>query len=186
MTILSNTKTVQWILLLLFTPLLVGFIIWLFFYSTFFANVPPIISLRNWYRETSQRITKVNSQEEETLPPTSMQAVERLSTGEYVYEFSGKLDSVNWTTARISLLDQYQEPYVFTLNDEVLSRDESQLVNIEKSKQVPSASIVVRWRDRRSLQQIINEHKKNPLSPINKESFDLYSLSLFLNLNETQ
>lgn len=179
----SDKKSGLNILVYLLFGACVVFVFWIVFYSNFFANLSLIIPLRNWYQKTIWQVQSIGSSEKEILPPENINVVEKLNTGEYVYQFSGSLSSVNWEIGKISLFDKDKNIYTFSLNNEVLSRDDAQKRNVDKSKEVASSSIVVKWKDSRSLQQILTEHGKNPQVPINDPG-SLLNFSLFLNLNE--
>jgi len=132
-----------------------GGVFWLLFYSTYAANAPSVIVLRNWYQRAYWEVKSLFlPKQNEYLPfdPIYTIRTDSLSNGRYKYRFLGRPLAFDKEGKTAALRGFDGRVYNF-LVDEQFAED----------KQV----VEIVWYDKRTLRQIMRDYLENPSFVLN-------------------
>lgn len=151
---------------------------WMFFYSTYFANLSFIIPLRNWYQNTYWKTESLVFKPFRIYPPFNPVytiSVDKSDVkGTYKYSLWGTVSSVDTNNKAIYILGSDGKEYVFALSSYgfifigPVSKDFG-LVGITTFK---GAKILAEWQDTRSLGTIKKVYGQNRIAPINQSAVE--------------
>ena len=99
---------------------ILGIFFWIFFYSTYFANLSFIIPLRNWYQNTYWKTESLVFKPVRVYPPFDPVytiSVDRSSVaGAYRYSLWGTVSSADTANKAIHILGSDGKEYIFALS----------------------------------------------------------------------
>lgn len=186
------------LIILLFLVLSLGFLMWLFLYSSLTANILFTIPLRRGYQEIYWKTESYVKVPERKYPPFDpiYTFVVQPPKGD-IYALFGKFESLDSINGIVSIKGYDGKIYNFQFGENLKKLDnkllpdssfsvpenqevkrvlvKNNIISVDSKPYSKESRVEVQWDDNRSLLKILQDYSKNPLVPLNNDSEKLFT-----------
>jgi hypothetical protein len=182
-----NKFMIMLILWLVITFTILSAIVWVLLYSTYLANLPSIITLRENYQKYYWKFEEKFSSPQGFYPPFdpiyTIQVKKIEADGKYDYSAQGRFESIDYKNMTLTLNGIDGNTYNFSIENSVFDGSiniiqsvSSEVITLPIGPGKPISSnifnqtslLIIGWQDTRTLTQIYNTYGKSASDSINQ------------------